>query len=690
MIGHKRLTAKAVTLLKKGDLVEAKIIFNRLIKNGLGEAHTYNYLGTIYIFEMEWEKCIRALQIAISIDSNYVEAIINLGIALEKSGQIKDAITSYKKVLNLEKNNIAALTNLGIALEHSGDIKGAIKYIKEATLIKTQDPNLICNLGHCYQLDGNYKESINVYNKALEIDPFHYRSINNLSSVYIQKGGLREAKLLLKKCLAINPRYAEAFYHLGLVEQLQGSYYEAIDAYQKALNIESNYGEAIASLFECKGRICDWSLVDNYKQKYTEIDFSGKAIPPLGVLIYDDNPYSQMIRAKRFFEKEFKRLEIEGIKLYKKKKIRICYFSANFYNHPVMQLIARLFELHDKNTFEVYGYSFGLQKKDAYRNRIENSLDVFKEVDHLDDSEIALLARKDKIDIAIDLMGHTKDSRLGIFSYRAAPIQINYLGYPGTNGDSCFDYIIADDVLIKKEERKYYQEEVITLPGSYQCNDDTKTISKKLFNRNELGIPLNTFVFTCFNENYKITKSEFSAWMNILKRVEMSVLWLYSSNQISESNLKKEAAKAGVDSGRIIFGERMNNDDHLARHSCGDLFLDTFNYGAHTTASDALWSGMPLLTLTGKSFSSRVAESLLRALEMEELICNKIEEYEDKAIEIATKRDLFIKIREKLSQKIKESGLYNSKNFSKNFEEILKKVYKQYINYKANNIILEV
>jgi predicted O-linked N-acetylglucosamine transferase (SPINDLY family) len=333
-------------------------------------------------------------------------------------------------------------------------------------------------------------------------------------------------------------------------------------------------------------------------------------------------------------------------------KIRIGYFSTDFKNHPVAFLIAELFEIHDRNRFEIYAFSLE-NATDEMRGRLVMAFDRFIDAESMSDVEIAQASRGLSIDIAVDLTGFTQDSRTGIFAHRAAPIQVNYLGYPGTMGADYIDYIIADKTLIPPQSQKYYSEKVVYLPNSYQVNDRRRLISDRCFTRQELGLPENRFVFCCFNNNFKILPATFDGWMRILKAVESSVLFLYAENKWAEENLKKEAKARGIDSSRLVFGRQIPMEEYLARYRACNLFLDTTPYNAGTTASDALWTGLPVLTLIGQSFASRIAASLLKAIGLSELITNSQEQYEALAIELAMNPKKLAGIKERLNVEFK-------------------------------------
>ena len=337
-----------------------------------------------------------------------------------------------------------------------------------------------------------------------------------------------------------------------------------------------------------------------------------------------------------------------------------------------------MLELHDKSKFELFGFSFGPDKNDEMRKRISSSFDHFVDVSLKSDVDIVKLSRNFKIDIAIDLKGITTDARFGIFINRCAPIQISYLGFPGTSGTDLIDYIVAHKTLIPKENQKFFSEKIIYLPDSYQPNDYTKKMSKKVFTREELSLPKNAFVFCCFNQNYKITPNIFNIWMKILKKIEGSVLWLIKDSNEGANNLKKEANKRGINPDKIIFAKRMTISEHLARHKMADLFIDTFPYTAHTTCSDALWSGLPVITLMGQSFASRVSGSLLNAVGLNELITTTEKDYEDLIIRLATDSNQLKIIKNKLEKNKINQPIFNTKLYTKKIESAYKEIYKRY------------
>jgi predicted O-linked N-acetylglucosamine transferase (SPINDLY family) len=363
----------------------------------------------------------------------------------------------------------------------------------------------------------------------------------------------------------------------------------------------------------------------------------------------------------------------------KDSKIRIGYFSADFRNHPVSSLRTEFYELHDRSQFEIYAFSYGPDTKDEMNLKIKAGVDHFHDVQTMSDKDLAIFSRSFEIDIAVDLGGFTQDSRTGVFALQSAPIQVNYLGYPGTMAADYMDYLIADRTVIPEEKQHYYSESIAYLPYSFMVNDKKSRISKRVLTRTETGLPTNGFVFCCFNNHYKITPNIFNGWMRILSKVDGSILWLPDGNSTTVNNLKKEAKKNGVDENRLIFAPRLTlKEDHLNRIQLADLFIDTLPYNAHTTASDSLRMGLPVLTCIGNSFASRVAASLLNAVNLPELITTTQEQYESFAIELATKPEKLNKIKDRLVNNLPTTPLYNTSLFAQHLESAYLKMYEKY------------
>ena len=367
----------------------------------------------------------------------------------------------------------------------------------------------------------------------------------------------------------------------------------------------------------------------------------------------------------------------------KNKKIKIGYFSANFRSHADGYLTHRLYDFHDRSKFEVYGFYFGprLNPEDKLQNKIFNSFDKFVDVSLMDDSQVKKLVKDLNIDIAIDLMGHSGGdlNRFDIFLNRVAPIQICFMGFPCTTGSDTIDYLVADKLIIPEKIQKFYSEKIIYLPDTYQPNEELKKISFQFKSKKDLNLPDNKFIFCCFNGHQKIQPKIFNLWMKILDKKKDSVLWLLRDNENSEQNLKKNASKLGIDPNRLIFAKKIQIDKHLARLKFADLFLDTYPYGAHTTCSNALRMNLPVITMKGESFASRVSASILNSINLNELIVDNIEDYEKLALKISNESESLRKIKEKIKKQIELSNLFKPKIFTKNLEKGYLKVYENYI-----------
>jgi protein O-GlcNAc transferase len=392
---------------------------------------------------------------------------------------------------------------------------------------------------------------------------------------------------------------------------------------------------------------------------------------PFVFLHYVDDPKLHLICSTTYLKNKLstQRPVIRKERSRRRDRARIAYLSADFYQHATSYLMAELFERHDRKRFEPFGISFGIDDGSEMRARVVKAFDHFHDVRGLDDAKVAKLLSELEIDIAIDLKGHTRDDRFGIFAHRPAPIQVSYLGYPGTTGADFIDYVIADEIVLPFDQQPFWSEKIVHLPGCYQVNDRKRQIAERTPTRKECGLPERGFGFCSFNNNCKITPPVFDIWMRLLDKVEGSVLWLLRDNPTAEQNLRREAAARGIDPVRLVFADRLQLAEHLARHRLADLFLDTLPYNAHTTASDALWAGLPVLTCFGKGFAARVAASLLDAVGLPELVTKGLEEYEVLALKLAREPALLSAYRERLEKNRPTAPLFDTDRFRQHIEQ---------------------
>jgi len=428
--------------------------------------------------------------------------------------------------------------------------------------------------------------------------------------------------------------------------------------------------------------LCLWDDLANRLNELTKkINSSEKAIIPFALLALIDDPEIQRKNAGIFVgDKNRKSHVLSKIERYPKHtKIRIGYFSADFKIHPVSDLIVELFEIHDRNRFEIYAFSFGPDTNDEINLRIKAGVDHFHDVLAMSHKNATKLARSVELDIAVDLGGYTQDSRTEIFAMSAAPIQISYIGYPGTMGANYYDYLVADQTIIPEKNQKYYSEKIVYLPN-YQVNDSKQSPPATIFTRQDLGLPEIGFVFCCFNNTFKFTPTTFDGWGRILEQVDGSVLLIYAANESAKINLTKEIVLRGIDPSRLIFGERLLKPEYLARYRVADLFLDTLPYNAGTTASDALRMGLPVLTCMGNSFVSREAASVMNAINLPELITTTQEQYESLAIELAKDPEKLKIIKDKLINNLSTAPLYDTPLFTRHLESAYLTMYDRHQN----------
>ena len=653
---------------------------NTLAKQYPGAFMIWNILGAANKGLGRVQAAAAAFKKATSLNPTYAEGFSNLGVTLQDQGKLDEALSSFEKALSLRPNYAEAHNNMGITLKAMGKLDEALSSFEKALSLRPNYTEAFNNMGITLKDMRRFNDAIACFKKALSLKPDYAEAFNNMSIVLKDQSKLDEAIKACSTALDIKPTYAEAHGNLGVSLQEQGKLEEAIKAYSKALSFKSDLAEARAQKLYLQAQICDWDELKGELARLVDLGIQGGEAPPFSFFALEDNPYRQRLRAENFARKRFLKTNVNQFVVpdQKAKRLRIGYFSADFNEHPVSYLLAKVIETHDRDSFEVYGYAIGKAKDDQLKRRLVKSFDVFREVQSLSDYEVALLAKQDGLDIAIDLMGYTQHSRAGIFSSRAAPVQINYLGFPGTLGADFMDYIIVDENLMPREKQKYYVEKPIYLPHQYMPTDNTRQISSKPITRADEGLPEHGFVFCCFNNNYKISPREFDIWMRLLRSVEGSVLWLRKSNNWSIENFCKEAKKRGIDESRLVFADKLPMDEHLARHKLADVFLDTFAFNAHTTATEALWAGLPVVTKLGEGFAARVSGSLLSAIGLPELITNNEAEYEKLAFELATNPEKLSSLKYQLAINRSSKALFNTELYTKHLEDGYQRAYQLY------------
>ena len=596
-------------------------------------------------------------------------------------GMFDKAIECYEKILKINPNSAIAYFNIAVMYDKLKSPKYAIKNYKNATKIKSDYADAHNNMGSAYKELNDFDRALNAYQKATLIQPNHAFAYNNMGNIYKDKGDHKKAIDAFEKAILFKKNYMEAFINLGDALKDIGKNTEAILVYDKVLEIQPANEKVIAHRNFLLRLICEWEKIEKDTAKISKLGIHEGDVGPFTVMTLEDSPERHKLRAVAHTEKKFPRRKLQEYNHPKAKKnhIRIGYMSSDFKTHPVAFLIAKIIENHNKKQFKVYGYSIGPVVIDEMNIRLQKAFDVYKEIGHETDEQIATTIQKDNIDILIDLNGHTKDRRTGVLCLRPASIQINYLGFPGTMGADYIDYIIADKILIPDKFENFYSENIIRLPHSYMPTDNTRIISNKPISRKEQGLPEDGIVFCCFNNSYKISSIEFDIWMLIVGRIDNSVLWLNIKNKLVRENICRAAQIRGIDPSRIIFANSSPMDEHLARYALADIFLDTFNFNAHTTASEALWAGLPVVTKLGKSFAARVAGSLLSAVGLDELITHTELEYEELILELALNPKKLKKIKHKLNKNKITEPLFDTELYISHIEQSYLKAYDNYL-----------
>ena len=620
---------------------------------------------------------------ALNLKPDYADASLNKGAALKELMRYEEAIALAEQALSINPNLAEAWSNKGVSLKALERYDEAIAHYDKAISLKPDYHDAWNNKGMSLHELKRYDEAITHYDKALSLKPEYAEGWSNKGITLAELKRYDEAITHYDKALSLEPEYADGWLNKGLMLQELKHYDKAISHYEKALSLKPHIDWLLGDLLHTKMKICSWSgLADTIDSLSMKLMANEKVIQPLSLLALSDYAQIQKGSSEIYVKSRHPSNPVLGYipKYPQNRKIRIGYFSADFKNHPVALLLAQLFEIHDRDRFEIYAFSL-VQASDAMRGRLVRAFDHFVNVETQSDMQIAELSRDLSIDIAIDLTGHTKDSRTGIFSYRAAPIQVNWLGYPGTMGADYIDYIIADKTIIPESHRVFYTEKIAYLPHTYMVDDSKRVASLRAFTKEECGLPENKFIFCCFNNDYKFNPQMLDCWSRILKSTEDSILWISENNELFKANIKIEFQNREIDPKRIFFAKRLESmTDHLARYALADVFLDTHPYNAHTTAVDSLKAGIPVITLIGESFASRVAASLLSAIELPELIANTQEGYEALAIELANNPDKLSEIKKRLAENRLIAPLFDTPLFTKNLEDAYIKMQERYTN----------
>ena len=672
---------RAFDLLKKNDFINAKLIYENILVVDKKNSDALFFLSVILIKFKNYKKAGDLLEQVVLIKPNFADAYNNLGICLEKLNDLDGAKKNYNLAIDNRPNFAEAYNNIGVVFQKLRNFDQAILQYKKAISYKNLYLDAYINLANLFKEIKQFEEAIKNYDLAINLNP-------NLAEVYNNKGNafkeIRKFEEAIKNydlAINLNPNFAEAYFNAATALQDIKNFEKAVLYFETALLLDKEIPFCKGYLLHAKMLCCNWSgLNELYKEIYNDVEKNRYSATPFGYQAICDDESNLQKCAQLYSSKRFPEIKnnLFSKKISKNKKIKIGYLCGEFREQATSILMTEVWEKHNKEDFEIIAFDSGWDDKSLRRNRIIKAFDKFIDISKVSDFDAAKLIYKEQIDILINLNGFFGTGRPVVFSYRPAGIQINYLGFPGTIGSKYIDYILCDQTVVPIESKKFYNEKIIYFPDSYQANDTKRNISDKKFLREELSLPKKSFVFCCFNNNYKITPNMFDVWARLLKKIDNSVLWLIEGNSEATENLKKEAKIRNIDASRLIFAKRMKLEDHLARHKNADLFLDTLPYNAHTTASDSLWAGLPVLTCLGKAFPGRVAASLLRSLDLPELITYSENEYVAKAEELALNPERLRVIKNKLDTNKFLQPLFNAELFCRNLESAFKIIFEKY------------
>ena len=661
--------SRGSALLELKRPVDALASYDHAIALNPNNAATFYNRGNVLLELMRPEEALASYDQALAIKADFAQAFSNRGNALLDLERREDALASYDRAIALNHSNASTYYNRGNVLLELKRPEDALVSYDQAIALKSDFAQAFSNRGNALLDLRRREDALASYDRAITIKPDFAQAFSNRGNALLDLGRPEDALANYEQAIAFNPNSAEVYNNRANALRDLGRSGDSLTSYVQALAIDPNNSSAFAGFAHAALLCCDWKK-QNWAAQLIDQKVNGDNIDPSVMLGYPIDHKILIGLARNYIRS---RIPLRRTPLYQRaprhhNRIRVAYLSGDFRVHATAHLIAELFEVHDRVRFEIIGVSHGKNDRSSMRSRLERAFDKFHDVSNVSDADTAKLLQHAEIDIAVDLNGYTRGGRPEIFAFRPAPVQVNYLGYPGTLGADFIDYIIADPIVLPFDQQIYYTEKIVHLADCYQVNDRKRAIASVSPTRKAEGLPEVGFVFCCFNNNYKITQEFFDIWMRLLMQVPGSVLWLLRDNETAQHNLRREAAARGIAPTRLVFAERLAPDQHLARHSLADLFLDTLPYNAHTTGSDALFAGLPMVTCMGETFPGRVAASLLRAIGLPNLVTTSALEYEQLAQRLANTPSELGLLRTRLRQNRLMFPLFNTDRFVRQIE----------------------
>ena len=692
---------EAMRLHRSGRIPEAVALYRRFLTAEPGNVPALCSLALAHFQAGQINDAERHFGQAIALEPNSPDALCFRGVARMQLARRDDALSDFEAALSIKPNFAAAMSNRATALLELGRPAEALAAFDSTLAIEPGHVEAWVNRGNALVVLERFEEAISSYDQALALQANRAETWFNRGNALCALKRLSEACASYDRAVAANPSYAQAWFARGqvlsgiwrfadaaasfarasecgapptavlpaLAEALSyaGRNEEAIAAGEKLLSLDPNAYCAAGNLLSWKQCVCDWRSLENDRQRVLDGIRAGRIVStPWSVITCLPSAADHLTIAK-LWAAQYGHTAPPAARKTGNGKIRIAYLSADFRVHVTAYLMAGVFGSHDRERFETFAVSFGKPETSGMRTRLEESFDRFLDVREKSDGEVVDILRAHEIDIAIDLKGYTTDSRPGILARRPAPVQVSYLGFPGSMGADFIDYLIADSTVVPEGHEQFFSEKIARIRGSYYPFDGSQALEPPP-SRGQAGLPENGFVFACFNNSSKFTPEIFDVWMELLKAVPGSVLWLIDCNKTASANLRREAGTRGVSAERLIFAPFLPNDKHIARQALADLFLDTAPFNAHTTAANALWAGLPVLTVAGEGFAGRVAASILGAVGLPELVANSLKDYQSRALALAKDAGRLAAIRTKLAAARSTSGFFDGTRMARHLE----------------------
>jgi protein O-GlcNAc transferase len=652
-------------LAEMGQSEEAMASYRRAIALSPGLIRAHYNLGNLLMSVGRLDEAMTCFDSALALGPRLADVQNNRGMALRKLGRLAEALESFDRAIALKPDLVGAHNNRASVLKDLGRLQEALESCDQALAVDLASPESHINRGTVLHELRALDVALEALDTALALRPHSAEAHTNRGNILQSMYRLNDALACYDRAIAIDPDLAIAHNNRAGVLFKLGRYREATECYNRVLSLDPKFRYAVGQRLHSAMHACDWQDVDAQLASIATAAEAGRlaALPGTLIAVVDDGPLQRRCAEVHIGDRYGVASPIHAtVRKDPDQRIRIGYFSCDFRSHPLMHLMAEVLEVHDRERFEVYAFSYGPATGGAWRIRAEHAVDHFLDVSRLSNRAVAEQARALGIDVAVDLTGLCEGGRPGIMAERAAPVQASYLGYVGTTGAPFVDYLIADDYLAPPGNEAFYTEKLVYLPGCFQANCSTREVSSREMRRADHGLPEAGFVFCCFNSSRKFAPVLFDAWMAILDRVGGSVLWLWAEHETERENLRRRATERGIDLERLIFAEHVESEVHLKRVQLADLFLDTSPFNAGTTASDTLRMGVPLLTLTGRTFAARMSGSLLRALGLNELIAGDLDAYKQCAVDFARQPERLRLLRERLASGITRSAEKGARN----------------------------